>query len=56
MLTFLLFIVALGLAGVLGVSTFGGYDFDAIPNLPVAATVIGILIALYLATLLSHRG
>ena len=56
MLIFLLFIVAIGLAGVLGVSTFGGYDFDAIPNLTVAATVIGILIALYLATLLSHRG
>ncbi len=52
----LLFIVALGLAGLLGLSVFGGIAFDSIPNLPVAASVIGCLIALYLATLLSHRG
>lgn len=56
MLIFLLFIIVLGLAGVLGMSVFGGFNFDAIPNLPVAASVIGILVALYLATLLSHRG
>jgi aspartyl protease family protein len=51
-----LFIVAIGLAAVLGSTVFGGLNFDAIPDLPVAASVIGILIALYLATLLSHRG
>lgn len=56
MLIFLLFVVVVGLAGVLGASMFGGFNFDAIPNLPVAASVIGILLALYIATLLSHRG
>ncbi|MBS0250369.1 MAG: TIGR02281 family clan AA aspartic protease [Proteobacteria bacterium] len=56
MLIFLLFVVVVGLAGVLGLSVFGGFNFDAIPNLPVAASVIGILLALYIATLLSHRG
>ncbi len=52
----LLFVVVVGLAGVLGTTAFGGLNFDAVPNLPVAVSVIGILIALYLATLLSHRG
>lgn len=56
MLIFLLFVVVVGLAGVLGASMFGGFNLDAIPNLPVAASVIGILLALYIATLLSHRG
>jgi len=56
MLVVALFIIALGLAGVLGMSLFGGVTLDTIPNLPVAASVVGILIALYLATLLSHRG
>lgn len=56
MLIFLLFVVVVGLAGVLGASMLGGFNFDAIPNLPVAASVIGILLALYIATLLSHRG
>jgi aspartyl protease family protein len=52
----LLFVVIAGLAGVLGMTVFGGFNLDSIPNLPVAASVIGILIALYLATLLSQRG
>lgn len=56
MLIFLLLVVAIALAGVMGASVFGGFNFDAIPNLPAAASVIGILVALYLATLLSHRG
>jgi aspartyl protease family protein len=56
MLIFFLVIVILGLAGILGTSAFGAINFDAMPNLPVAASVIGALIALYLATLLSHRG
>ncbi|MFT3730967.1 MAG: TIGR02281 family clan AA aspartic protease [Hyphomicrobium sp.] len=53
---FLLFIIIIGLAGVVGATLFGGMNLDAVPNLPVAASVIGILLALYLATLLSHRG
>lgn len=53
---FLLFIIVIGLAGILGMTVFGGLNFDAFPDLPVAASVIGILVALYLATLLSHRG
>jgi len=53
---FLIFLVIMGLAGILGASAFGGFNFDTIPDLAAAASVIGILLALYLATLLSHRG
>ncbi|MET1047976.1 MAG: TIGR02281 family clan AA aspartic protease [Hyphomicrobium sp.] len=53
---FLFLIVAIGLAGVLSATVFGGFNFDAIPNLPAAASVIGVLLALYLATHFSHRG
>ncbi len=52
----LLLVVIIGLGGLLAVTTFGGPNFGAIPDLPIAATVIAILIALYLAVLLSHRG
>jgi aspartyl protease family protein len=56
MLIAALVIVAFGLAGVFGMSVFGGFSLDAIKDIPVAASVIGILITLYLATLLSQRG
>jgi aspartyl protease family protein len=56
MLILLLLLVLIGLAGVLGTSVFGVFNLEAMSDLPVAATVIGILSALYLATLLSHRG
>jgi aspartyl protease family protein len=56
MLIVLLFIVAIGFAGALCISTFGVLDLDAISNMPAAAAVIGILIAFYLATLSRHRG
>ncbi len=52
----LLFMIVVGLAGLLGMTVFGGLSFESVPDLPVAATVIGTLVALYLATLLSHRG
>jgi aspartyl protease family protein len=55
----LLLVTILGLGGLLAITTFGGPNLGnlgAIPDLPIAATVIGILIALYLAVHLSHRG
>lgn len=55
MLGFLLMVI-LGLGSLLAATVFGSLKLDAIPDLPIAATVIGILIALYMATLLSHRG
>lgn len=55
MLGFLLTVI-LGLGALLAATVFGGLKLDAIPNLPVAATVIAILVALYMATLLNHRG
>ncbi len=55
MLGFLLTII-LGLGALLAATVFGGLKLDAVPDLPVAATVIAILVALYMATLLNHRG
>jgi aspartyl protease family protein len=52
----LLLMIVIGLGGLLAATVFGGLSLDAIPELPTAASVIGTLIALYLATLLSHRG
>jgi aspartyl protease family protein len=52
----LLLLIVIGLGGLVGASVFGGLRLDAIPDLPSAATVIGILIALYFATLLRDRG
>lgn len=52
----LISIVALALAGILGANALGGLHFEALPELPTAASVIGILLILYLATLLNHRG
>ena len=52
----LLLMIVIGLGGLLAATIFGGLSLDAIPDLPTAASVIGTLIALYLATLLSHRG
>lgn len=51
-----IFTLILGLGALLTASLFGGLKLDDIPDLPVAATVIAILVALYFATLLSHRG
>ena len=51
----LLLMIVIGLGGLLAATVFGGLSLDAIPELPTAASVIGTLIALYLATLLSHR-
>ncbi len=56
MMLLLLVSVALGLAGIVGATVFGGFSFGTVPDLPVAGSVIGVLVALYLATLLSHRG
>jgi aspartyl protease family protein len=56
MMMFLLVSVALGLAGVVGATVFGGFSFATVPDLPAAGSVLGVLITLYLATLLSHRG
>jgi aspartyl protease family protein len=55
MLGFLLMII-LGLGSLLAATVFGGVKLDAVPDLPIAATVIAILVALYMATLLNHRG
>ncbi|WP_045836090.1 TIGR02281 family clan AA aspartic protease [Hyphomicrobium sp. 99] len=55
MLGFLLTVI-LGLGTLLAATVFGGVKLDAAPDLPVAATVIAILVALYMATLLNHRG
>lgn len=52
----LLLMIVIGLGGLLAAKVFGGLSLGAIPDLPIAASVIGTLIALYLATLLSHRG
>ncbi|MGH6739257.1 MAG: retropepsin-like aspartic protease family protein, partial [Bradyrhizobium sp.] len=51
MIFVLLSIVILGLGGALLFALFGGESLDAIQGLPVAASVIGVLILLYLATL-----
>lgn len=55
MLGFLL-VVILGLGSLLAATVFGGVKLDAVPDLPIAATVIAILVAIYMATLLNHRG
>ncbi|HET6390846.1 retropepsin-like aspartic protease family protein [Hyphomicrobium sp.] len=55
MLAFLLTII-LGLGALLAATMFGGLKLDDVPDLPVAAAVIAILVALYFATLLNHRG
>lgn len=55
MLGFLL-VVILGLGSLLAATVFGGVNLDAVPDLPIAATVIAILVAIYMATLLNHRG
>jgi aspartyl protease family protein len=52
----LLLIVILCLGGALLFALFGGESLDAIQGLPVAASVIGVLILLYLATLHGSRG
>ncbi len=52
----LVLILVVGLAALLGTDLIGGLHLDSLPDLPVAASVIGVLLALYLATLLSHRG
>lgn len=56
MMLFLIIVVALGLAGIVGATVFGALSFTAIPDLPAAGSVLAILVVLYLATLLSHRG
>jgi aspartyl protease family protein len=53
---FLIGFVIVALAAGLWATIFGVYDLDAIAGLPAAGTVIAILAALYLATVLSHRG
>jgi aspartyl protease family protein len=52
----LLIMIVIGFGGLLAATVFGGLSLNAIPDLPTATSVIGTLIALYLATLLSHRG
>jgi aspartyl protease family protein len=52
----LLLTIVVGLLGIVAVTVFGMPNLDSVPDWPIAAAVIGLLIALYLATSLGHRG